>query len=201
MATVVKYEKVDVDQDGVMTEAHYEQVKTKKTDVSEEFIMVSKYIHTIFGYLEIPMKLVGITILLGEMMAYRDNTITLSKPKKEIMAAKLGISYQATCNMIQECKKYNIIAPLYPNTRCSEYMVSPYVVYACSRNDRQELKAFFDFKSNNLAIVDKYTINDTVIKRAITHDKKGIKGQLSLFQSEEFIEDNEGLINAEESTD
>ena len=201
MATVVQYDKVNVDQDGVMTEAHYEQVKVKKTDVSEEFIMVSKYIHTIFGYLEIPMKLVGITILLGEMMAYRDNTITLSKPKKEIMAAKLGISYQATCNMIQECKKYNIIAPLYPNTRCSEYMVSPYVVYACSRNDRQELKAFFDFKSNNIAIVDKYTINDTVIKRAITHDKKGIKGQLSLFQSEEFIEDNEDLIIDEESTD
>ena len=202
MATKV-YDRKSVTYNSDTGEIHEEEtttIKSRGLKPSDEFFMVSKYIHTIFGYLEIPAKLVGIAIILGETMSYKDNTVVLSKPRKEILAAKLGISYQATCNLLQECKKYNIIAPLYKG-RCIEYMVNPYVIYACKPSERKDLKAFFDFKSNSIAIVDRFKVNDETICKAITNDKKNIQGQISLFQNSDFIQDNEDLIIDEESND
>lgn len=153
---------------------------------TDEFIKVSKYLNVIFAYNDIPLNLVGISLLLAQRMHWKTNELYLLKGDKEQIAEMLGVSYERVAHLILDCKKYDIIRPV-PGSR-GKYEVNAFLFSTGDLANTRRLQAHIDFDTNSVITqVDiKNPITGETVRRSVV-DAKGkkklpneIEGQLSL---------------------
>lgn len=156
-------------------------VKKAKTEPTDEFIKVSRYLNTIFAYNNIPLNLVPISLILAQEMEFKTNRIFLYKPIKEEIAAMMDVSLDRVNKLIKECEKYNIIMRIARGI----YEVNSFLYSTGSIVETRELQAHFDFMNDAFITTaeQKNLITGTVVRKAVMNKKqkqKGVPGQLSL---------------------
>lgn len=174
------YDRFDVDT-GEIKEYTKRTVKKTRIEPTDEFIKVSKYLNTIFAYNQIPLNLVGISLLLAQRMEFKTNILYLLKSDKEELAQMLGVSTDRVKALLKDCKTYDIIRPT--NTR-GKYEVNSYLFSTGSIVETRKLQAHFDFDTDTFMVQaeQKNLITGTTVRKAVANRKdKQIPGQLSLF--------------------
>ena len=170
--------------DGVIQSSMKRTVKKSKIEVTDEFIKVSRYLHTIFAYNNIPLNLVPISLLIAQEMEFKTNRIYLLKPIKEEFAEMLDISLDRVNKLIRDCEKYNIIHRI----ATGMYEVNSFLYSTGSVIETRELQAHFDFDNNvySASAKQKNLITGTAVKKAVMNKKnKQIPGQLNMFGVED----------------
>lgn len=177
--------------DGVISYSRKRTVKKSKIEPTDEFIKVSKYLNTIFAYNNIPLNLVGISLIFAQRMEFKTNIIYLLKSDKIEIGDMLGlrrrlkkdgktVDTNTVDKLINDCKKYDIIRPT--DTR-GKFVVNSFLFSTGSIVDTRNLQAHFDFDSNTFAAsaVQKNLITGAVVKKSVVNkDKlKQIPGQMS----------------------
>lgn len=185
--------------DGVISYSRKRTVKKSKIEPTDEFIKVSKYLNTIFAYNNIPLNLVGISLIFAQRMEFKTNIIYLLKSDKIEIGDMLGlrrrlkkdgktVDTNTVDKLINDCKKYDIIRPT--DTR-GKFVVNSFLFSTGSIVDTRNLQAHFDFDSNTFAAsaVQKNLITGAVVKKSVVNkDKlKQIPGQIS-FSGVEGVE-------------
>ena len=185
--------------DGVISYSRKRTVKKSKIEPTDEFIKVSKYLNTIFAYNNIPLNLVGISLIFAQRMEFKTNIIYLLKSDKIEIGDMLGlrrrlkkdgntVDTNTVDKLINDCKKYDIIRPT--DTR-GKFVVNSFLFSTGSIVDTRNLQAHFDFDSNTFAAsaVQKNLITGAVVKKSVVNkDKlKQIPGQMS-FSGVEGVE-------------
>lgn len=155
--------------------------KSPATEPTDEFIKVSKYLNTIFAYNNIPLNLVGISLLLAQRMEFKTNIVYLLKSDKKEIAEMLGVSEERVKTLLSDCKKYDILRP----TDCrGKFAVNAYLFSTGSAVDTRNLQAYFDFDNGIYGVRadHKNLITGETVRKSVTNKKSSqIAGQLSIF--------------------
>ena len=164
---------------GEITRSTKRRVKKSYTEPTDEFIKVSKYLNTIFAYNNIPLNLVGISLLLAQRMEFKTNIVYLLKSDKKEMAEMLGISEERVKTLLSDCKKYDILRP----TDCrGKFAVNAYLFSTGSAVETRNLQAHFDFDNNVYGVCadHKNLITGETVRKSVTNKRNSqIEGQLS----------------------
>lgn len=167
-------------EDGVVIASTKRTVRKTKIEPTDEFIKVSRYLHVIFAYNNIPLNLVPISLLIAQEMEFKTNRIYLLKDRKEEFAEMLSISLDRVNKLIHDCEKYNIIR----RQARGVYEVNSFLFSTGSIVETRELQAHFDFQNDAYMVkgVQKNLITGVTVKKAVANKKdKQIEGQMSLF--------------------
>lgn len=176
---------------GEITESTTRVVKKGNTDVTDEYIKVSRYLSTIFAFHGIPLSLVTPSLVIAQRMEFKTNIVYLLKSDKEEMAKMLGVSADRLKAIIRDCKKYDIIRPT--GTR-GKYAVNPFLFSRGSEVETRDLQAVFDFEENAVGVVtsQQHRISKETVKVAVMNKKNmQIPGQLSLFEDKKETKKND----------
>ena len=164
---------------GEITRSTKRRVKKSYTEPTDEFIKVSKYLNTIFAYNDIPLNLVGISLLLAQRMEFKTNIVYLLKSDKKEMAEMLGISEERVKTLLSDCKKYDILRP----TDCrGKFAVNAYLFSTGSAVETRNLQAHFDFDNNVYGVCadHKNLITGETVRKSVTNKRNSqIEGQMS----------------------
>jgi hypothetical protein len=164
---------------GEITRSTKRRVKKSYTEPTDEFIKVSKYLNTIFAYNNIPLNLVGISLLLAQRMEFKTNIVYLLKSDKKEMAEMLGISEERVKTLLSDCKKYDILRP----TDCrGKFAVNAYLFSTGSAVETRNLQAHFDFDNNVYGVCadHKNLITGETVRKSVTNKRNSqIEGQMS----------------------
>jgi hypothetical protein len=164
---------------GEITRSIKRRVKKSYTEPTDEFIKVSKYLNTIFAYNNIPLNLVGISLLLAQRMEFKTNIVYLLKSDKKEMAEMLGISEERVKTLLSDCKKYDILRP----TDCrGKFAVNAYLFSTGSAVETRNLQAHFDFDNNVYGVCadHKNLITGETVRKSVTNKRNSqIEGQMS----------------------
>lgn len=164
---------------GEITRSTKRRVKKSYTEPTDEFIKVSKYLNTIFAYNNIPLNLVGISLLLAQRMEFKTNIVYLLKSDKKEMAEMLGISEERVKTLLSDCKKYDILRP----TDCrGKFAVNAYLFSTGSAVETRNLQAYFDFDNNVYGVCadHKNLITGETVRKSVTNKRNSqIEGQMS----------------------
>ena len=164
---------------GEITRSTKRRVKKSYTEPTDEFIKVSKYLNTIFAYNNIPLNLVGISLLLAQRMEFKTNIVYLLKSDKKEMAEMLGISEERVKTLLSDCKKYDILRP----TDCrGKFAVNAYLFSTGSAVETRNLQAHFDFDNNIYGVCadHKNLITGETVRKSVTNKRNSqIEGQMS----------------------
>lgn len=179
--TMILEERLDsfIPETGELTHSTKRKIRKSKIEPTDEFIKVSRYLHTIFAYNNIPLNLVPISLLIAQNMEFKTNRIILLKPLKEEFAEMLDISLDRVNKLIKECQKYGI---LHSYAR-SIYEVNSYLYSTGSIVETRELQAHFDFMNDRFVTqaTQKNLVTGTTVRKAVMNKKeKQIPGQMSL---------------------
>ena len=144
-------------------------LKKDKTEPTDQYIKVSKYLSTIFAFNGIPLKLVPISLLIAERMEFKTNKVFLLKPLKTEIANKLQVSLDRVNKLIKECQNCNIITKVDRGI----YEVNSYLFSTGNTIDTRKLQADFDFLNNKLVVtgMQKNKITGETVRRAIENDQ------------------------------
>lgn len=164
-------------------------VKKTKVEPTDEFIKVSRYLHTIFAYHGIPLNLVGISLCIAQMMEFKTNRVYLLKDNKLEIGEMLGVASRVKKNgkadtntvdrLIAQCKKYDIIRPT--NTR-GIYEVNGYLFSSGSLVDTRNIQAHFDFDRDIVAtsVEMRHRITGETVRKSVSNKKiSQIPGQMT----------------------
>ena len=193
MGTIILNEQEDIfdENTGVIHRKREKVVRKEKPQETDEFIKVSRYISTIFAYQGIPKNLVSISLCFAQMMDFKTNMLHLYKGDKEEIAEMMGCSLDRVNNLIQECKRYDIIRP----RRRGYYEVNSFLYSTGNFTETRQLQAQLDFEANTLTTTGVTTnlITGEAVRKSVTDAKirkkrLDIPGQMSL---EDFGDDNE----------
>jgi hypothetical protein len=164
---------------GEITRSTKRRVKKSYTEPTDEFIKVSKYLNTIFAYNNIPLNLVGISLLLAQRMEFKTNIVYLLKSDKKEMAEMLGISEERVKTLLSDCKKYDILRP----TDCrGKFAVNAYLFSTGNAVETRNLQAHFDFDNNIYGVCadHKNLITGETVRKSVTNKRNSqIEGQMS----------------------
>lgn len=176
---------------GVIHKSQKKVIKHAKSEETDEFVKVSRYINTIFAYQGIPLSLVPISLIFAQRMEFKTNKLYLLKGDKEEIAEMLGMSLRSVDNLILECKKYDIIR----TRQRGVYEVNSFLYSTGNLAETRELQAHMDFEANTLTTqgVSTNLITGDRVRKSVTDAKirrrrLQIPGQMSL---EDFGEDTE----------
>ena len=175
---------------GEITASTRRTVKKTKIEPTDEFVKVSRYLHTIFAYHDIPLNLVGISLCIAQKMEFKTNKVYLLKDDKLEISEMLGFEQRYKKNgkpdtntvdkLLRDCKKYDIIRPT--GTR-GVYEVNGYLFSSGSLIDTRNIQARFDF-DNDVVITSaemKHKITGETVRKSVSNKKlKQIPGQMSL---------------------
>lgn len=144
-------------------------VQKSSIQPTDEFIKVSKYLNTIFAFNNIPLNLVGISLLLAQRMEFKTNIIYLLKDDKEEMAEMLNIKLNTIEKLLSDCKKYNIIKSI----ARGKYEVNSFLFSTGSIAETRDLQAHFDFENNTMITqaTQKNLITGDVVRKSVINKK------------------------------
>ena len=165
---------------GELTSSIKRKIKKSHTEPTDEFIKVSKYLNTIFAYNNIPLALVGISLILAQRMEFKTNIVYLLKSDKKEIAQMLGVSEERVKTLLRDCKKYDIIRPT--DTR-GKYAVNAYLFSTGSAVETRNLQAHFDFDNDTFGVRadHKNMITGETVRKSVTNKKlQQIPGQMEL---------------------
>lgn len=165
---------------GEISEQSHRVIKRSKTEPTDEFVKVSKYLNLIFAYNDIPKSLIPISLLIAQEMEFKTNKIYLLKPTKEYFAAALDISLDRVNKLILECRKYDIIR----QRSRGIFEVNAFLYSTGDSAETRNLQAHFDIENDNYTVTGDMIsrIDGQTVRKAVTTRKKDeINGQLSLF--------------------
>lgn len=165
---------------GEITNQTKRTVKKTRIEPTDEYFKVSRYLHTIFAYHGIPLRLVGISLVIAQRMQFKTNMLYLLKEDKEEIAAMLDVSIERVRTLIKDCKKYDIIRPT--GSR-GKYEVNGYLFSTGDLVDTRNIQAHFDFDADTVettATMQHKITGETVRKAVSNKALKQIPGQMSL---------------------
>jgi len=165
---------------GEVTHTQRRRAFKSKTEPTDEYIKVSRYLNTIFAYNGIPLNLVGISLLIAQRMEFKTNMVYMLKSDKDEMAQMLDVSAERIKSLLADCKKYDILRP----TDCrGKYVVNPYLFSTGSTVETRNLQAHFNFDQGIYGVRadHKNLITGETVRKSVTNSKKAqLPGQLSL---------------------
>lgn len=180
---------------GEVTEVKKHVIRRTKIEPTDEFVKVSRYLHTIFAYHAIPLNLVGISLCIAQRMEFKTNKVYLLKSDKIEIGEMLGLGKRYKKNgkpdtntvdkLIRDLKKYDIVRPT--DTR-GVYEVNGYLFSSGSLVDTRNIQAHFDFERNIVTTQAdmKHRITGETVRKSVSNKRLSqIPGQMSLFDSEE----------------
>jgi hypothetical protein len=180
---------------GEVTEVKKHVIRRTSIEPTDEFVKVSRYLHTIFAYHEIPLNLVGISLCIAQKMEFKTNKVYLLKSDKIEIGEMLGLGKRYKKNgkpdtntvdkLIRDLKKYDIVRPT--DTR-GVYEVNGYLFSSGSVVDTRNIQAHFDFEHNIVTTQAdmKHRITGETVRKSVSNKRLSqIPGQMSLFDSEE----------------
>ena len=162
---------------GEITHTTRRTVRKKSIEPTDEFFKVSRYLHTIFAYHEIPLNLVGVALCIAQKMEFKTNLVYLNKGEKKEIADMLGVSFERVNSLVKECKKYDIIRSTENRGR---YEVNGYLFSSGSLVDTRNIQAHFDFE-NDAVITSaemKHKITGETVRKSVRN--KQIPGQMTI---------------------
>ena len=179
--TTILEETYDEFNEGQGDMKQYKRRTIQKSSIqpTDEFIKVSKYLNTIFAFNNIPLNLVGVSLLLAQRMEFKTNIIYLLKDDKEEMAEMLNVKLNTIEKLLSDCKKHNIIKPI----ARGKYEVNSFLFSTGSIAETRDLQAHFDFDSNTMITqaTQKNLITGDVVRKSVINKKnKKITGQKTL---------------------
>ncbi len=172
-------------------------VKKSQIAPTDEYIKVSKYLSVIFAYHNIPLKLLGISMIIAQNMEWKTNMVYLLKGDKVKIGEMLGLSTRYKTNpktgkqtedtntvdkLIRECIKYDIIRRT--NDR-GKFEVNSFLFSTGTVAETRNLQVLFDIDADTIRAQGKQTnlITGETVLKAVSNSKKKdkqIPGQMSI---------------------
>ena len=186
---------------GEILQQHKHKVMKSKVEPTDEFIKVSRYLNTVFAYNNIPLNLVGISLLLAQRMEFKTNIVYLLKSDKVEIGEMLGfkmrgskgeINTNTVDKLIKELKNYDIIRPT--DTR-GKYMVNAFLFSTGSIAETRNLQAMFNFEKDAYWVQgdQRNLITGETVRKSVTNKKPSnqISGQMRLCLEDGSIEEED----------